>query len=335
MRSTVRDVALRAGVSPKTVSNVVNGVVFVRPETRERVERAMVELDYVPNLSARGLRNGRSGVLALALPNLDTQYSAETTGAFVEVAHARGWAILIEATGAEPQRELDLLSQARAHVVDGLILNPITLEDSVIAAARRLPPLVLIGEVEQSLADLVGVDSRHSARDMTRHLIASGNHRIAVVGAPIGEFQTATARQRTDGYRDAAAEAGLRMDPALEIGCAEWTAAGAAAAFAGYLDGGGELPDAVFCFTDTMALGVINELWARGYRVPQDVRVAGFDNTVDSPFLVPPLTTVAFDRRELARLAIGRLEERIADPSLPPVRIRLPYEVIVRESSRR
>ncbi|WP_098405855.1 LacI family DNA-binding transcriptional regulator [Paramicrobacterium agarici] len=334
MRATMRDVAVRAEVSPKTVSNVINGVVFVRPETRERVEQAMAELDYVPNLSARGLRNGRSGVLALALPNLDTQYSAETIGAFVEVAHARGWAIQVEETGAEPQREFELLSRARAHLVDGLILNPITLEDSVIAEARGLPPLVLIGEVEQSLVDLVGVDSRHSARDMTRCLIESGNRRIAVVGSPVGDFQTATSRQRAEGYRDALREAGLATDAALEIGCADWTAAGAASAFSSYLDGGGDVPDAVFCFTDTMAFGVLNVLWQRGLRVPGDVRVAGFDNTVDSPYAVPPLTTVAFDRRELARLAIERLEQRIADHTLAPERTRVPYEVLERESTR-
>ncbi|MCW4456767.1 LacI family DNA-binding transcriptional regulator [Microbacterium sp. MPKO10] len=334
MRATMRDVATRAGVSPKTVSNVINGVVFVRPDTRERVEQAMAELDYVPNLSARGLRNGRSGVLALALPNLDTQYSAETIGAFVEAAHGRGWAIQVEETGAEPQRERELLSRARAHLVDGLILNPITLEDSVIAQVQNLPPLVLIGEVEQSLVDLVGVDSRESARDMTRHLIAGGNRRIATVGSPIGEFQTATARQRTEGYRDALREAGLAPDAALEIGCDAWTAAGAASAFASFLDETYEVPDAVFSFTDTMALGVLNVLWARGLRVPDDVRVAGFDNTVDSPYAVPPLTTVAFDRRDLASRAIGRLEQRLGNPRLEPERVRVPYDVVVRESTR-
>ncbi|WP_328821983.1 LacI family DNA-binding transcriptional regulator [Paramicrobacterium chengjingii] len=335
MRATMRDVASRAGVSPKTVSNVINGVVFVRPETRERVEQVMAELDYVPNLSARGLRNGRSGVLALALPHLSTQYSAETVGAFVEVAHSRGWAIQVEETGAEPTREIELLSRARAHLVDGLILNPITLEDSVIAQARNLPPLVLIGEVEQSLVDLVGVDSRASAYEMTRHLIERGCRRIAVVGSPASEFQTATSRQRTEGYRDAVREEGLPLDAELEIGCGDWTAAGAASAFSAFLDGGGAVPDAVFCFTDTMAIGVLNVLWRHGLRVPENVRVAGFDNTVDSPYAVPPLTTVTFDRRELAKLAIERLEQRLADESLEPVRTRVPYRLVVRESTGR
>ena len=86
MRATVRDVAALAGVSPKTVSNVVNGGVVVRPETRERVERAVAELDYVPNLSARGLRNGRSGAIALTLPEMGSAYSAELAQSFVELA---------------------------------------------------------------------------------------------------------------------------------------------------------------------------------------------------------------------------------------------------------
>ncbi|SEB44160.1 DNA-binding transcriptional regulator, LacI/PurR family [Paramicrobacterium humi] len=330
----MRDVAERAGVSPKTVSNVINGVVFVRPETRERVEAAMAELDYVPNLSARGLRNGRSGVLALALPHLATQYSAETMGAFVEVAHERGWAIQIEQTGAEPERELELLSRARAHLVDGLILNPVTLEDSVIAKVDALPPLVLIGEVEQSLVDQVGVDSVASAHEMTQHLIERGCRRIAVVGSPVGGFQTATARSRVTGYRQALREAGIPLDESLEIGCAEWTSAGAASAMAAYLDAENRAPDAVFCFTDTMAFGVLGVLWERGYRVPDDVRVAGFDDTTDSPHAVPALTTVGFDRHELARLAIERLERRIADQRLAPERVGLPYRIIERASTR-
>src|SRR6478736_4384155 len=133
VRATVKDVAARAGVSPKTVSNVINGVVFVRPETRERVERALAELDYVPNLGARGLRNGRYGLIALALPDLSTAYSAELAHHFVEEGHARGWSVQIEETAAEPTRERDLLWRARSHLVDGLVLNPVSLEVSVLA----------------------------------------------------------------------------------------------------------------------------------------------------------------------------------------------------------
>ena len=158
MRATVKDVAKLAGVSPKTVSNVINGVVFVRPETKARVESALAELDYVPNMSARGLRNGRTGMIALALPDLLRPYSAEVVHLVVELAHERGWGVQIEQTAAEPKREFELLSKARAYLVDGLILNPVNLDDSAVTTAGPLPPLVLIGDVDQDLVSQVAID---------------------------------------------------------------------------------------------------------------------------------------------------------------------------------
>lgn len=108
-RATVKDVAARAGVSPKTVSNVMNGTFPVAPATRERVEQAMTELDYVPNFSARGLRNGRTGMIALALPELNTAYSAELAHHFVHQARAPGWAIQVEETRGGPAPEHQLM----------------------------------------------------------------------------------------------------------------------------------------------------------------------------------------------------------------------------------
>src|SRR3954471_3695688 len=286
MRATVKDVATLAGVSPKTVSNVIHGKVFVRPETRERVERALLELDYVPNLGARGLRNGRYDLIALALPDLSTAYSAELAHHFVEEGHARGWSVQIEETAAEPKRERDLLWRARSHLVDGLVLNPVALEVSVLAdeeavAHGPLPPTVLIGEVEQHRTDHVGVDSVAAARDMTEHLLATGRRRIAVVGSP-GVLDTAAARQRTDGYRQALAAAGVPHDPAFEVHVRHWTTRSAVEHVGAFLDAraaaGEPPPDAVFCFTDSMALGALNALWVRGLRVPDDVAVAGFDD---------------------------------------------------------
>src|SRR3954454_6622205 len=99
MRATVRDVAARAGVSPKTVSNVLNGTFRVTPETRAKVEEAMAALDYVPNLSARGLRNGRTGMIAVSLPDLRMSYSAEMLHHFVAAAGVRGLHVQIEESG--------------------------------------------------------------------------------------------------------------------------------------------------------------------------------------------------------------------------------------------
>jgi DNA-binding LacI/PurR family transcriptional regulator len=343
MRATVKDVAALAGVSPKTVSNVINGVVFVRPDTRTRVESALAELDYVPNLSARGLRTGRTGSIALAFPDLSTPYSAEMTHWFVEQAHERGWSIQLEQTGSRPEREGELLSRGKEHLVDGLVLNPITLDASALSSAGTgagtgtatdsLPPVVVIGEVEQTLVDQVRVDSVAAARDMTAHLIAAGHRRIATLGDSAGEFDTATARARTRGFEQAMAESGLPVDRSLQYSCPEWTSADAFAVVRAAVDRG-DRPDAIFCFTDSLAIGAVSALSSAGLRVPDDVAVAGFDDIVDGRFSVPPLTTVTFDKRLFVDRTLELLAARIADRQGAAELVLIPHEIVVRASTR-
>lgn len=333
MRPTVKDVARRAGVSPKTVSNVINGHIFVRPETKARVESALDDLGYVPNLSARALRNGRSGVIALALPDLATPYSAETAHHFVEVAHERGYAVQIEETGSARSREWSLLSRARAHLVDGLVLNPVALVGSAVGDAGPLPPMVLIGEVEQDRVDQVWVDSVAAARDMTTHLVETGHRRIAVLGSPDREDHAA-AHLRLEGYRQALDAAGIPRDPSLEIACDDWSPDGAAAAVRAFLDRA-PLPDAIFCFTDSMAIGTLGALWSTGRTVPRDVSVAGFDDIADGRHAVPPLTTVSFDKLDFARQAFSMLEARMADPAAPVRRVTIDHSLVPRSSTAR
>lgn len=333
MRATVRDVAARAGVSPKTVSNVINGVVFVRPETRERVEAAVEELQYVPNLSARGLRNGRTGAIALAFPDISMEYSAEMLDQFIEVAHEKGWSVQLEQTGKRPEREGELLSRGREHLVDGLILNPVNLESSAIVGADTLPPVVVIGEVEQDLVDHVALDSVAAAREMTEHLLGLGHERIAVIGAPGPTFDTATARARTTGYHQALDAAGIARDPRLELVADDWVQDDGGRAILRALDAGVEI-DAVFAYTDSMAVGVLSALSSRGIRVPDDLSVAGFDDVASGRFSSPPLTTVSFDKRAFAEVTLSLLAERIADRSLPPRAVVIEHLVVPRASTR-
>lgn len=331
MRPTVKDVAELAEVSPKTVSNVVNGTVFVREDTRERVQQAITELGYVPNLSARGLRNGRSGVIALAMPDLSTPYSAEMMHAFVEVAHDEGWGVQLEETAIEPDRAYSLVSRARAHLVDGVVLNPITFEDNRLLGTD-LPPVVMIGEVEQRIADQIWVDSVAAAREMAEHLISLGHRRIAIVGGPGPRFETETARLRRDGYLEALEAASIAPDPELELSCPEWTPEASAHAVSGWLDSH-PLPDAFFCFTDSMAIGVLSTLWNAGIRVPDDVSVAGFDDIADGRYAVPPLTTVAFDKREFAHRTLTVLVQRMTERDAPLTRSVIPHRIVARAST--
>jgi len=326
-RATVKDVAVRAGVSPKTVSNVMNGTFPVSPGTRERVELAMAELDYVPNFSARGLRNGRTGMIALALPELNTAYSAELAHHFVHHARTQGWAIQIEETKGGPDPEHQLMLRARARLVDGLILNPVSLETSAIQPGIALPPVVVIGEVDQPIADHVWIDNVAASAAMVAHLAARGRRRIAAIGV----MESESARLRVEGYRRGLADAGLPYDPLLEVETEGWGPSDAAVVDA-LLERAPEV-DALFCFTDALALGALHALAVAGRRVPSEIAVAGYDDIWEAAYFAPALTTVGSDKSELARTAIDLLVRRIADPERAPETITLPYEVIVRDST--
>jgi DNA-binding LacI/PurR family transcriptional regulator len=329
MRATVRDVARRAQVSPKTVSNVVNGTFPVSPETRLRVEEALRALDYVPNLSARGLRNGRTGVIALALPDLSTPYSASITRAFVLAGARRGLTVQIEESAGSVEREAQLLSRARSHLIDGLVLNPVLLETSAVQPGVALPPVVMIGEVEQPAVDHLWTDNVAALRELTTLLVEEGHRRIALLGA----MASASYHLRRQGYTEALAAAGLPHDPALEIPVPAWTSAAGAAAVRTHLDRH-PLPDALVCCTDTLAMGALSALWADGYRVPDDLSVVGYDDIPEAAFTVPPLTTVHFDRQAVAETALDLLARRINDPSHPSTSTVLPHRVVRRASTR-
>lgn len=329
----MKDVAAIAGVSAKTVSNVLTGTAVVRPETQERVEAAMRELDFVPNLSARGLRNGRSGVIAIALPDLATSFSADMLHHLVDAAHRRGFAVQIEETALVPERERDLVSRARAHLVDGVVLNPIRIEDSVVDRDRRLPPVVLIGEVEQHVTDRVLVDSRAGARDAVAHLVARGARRIAAIGGDEqSERATATSRLRLAGMREALAAAGLEHDPRREINVLPWNMEAGAVGVRTLLERDVAF-DAVLCFTDSIAVGALHALAVAGVRVPDDVLVCGFDDVEQARYTTPELTTVSFDREVFARATIDLLAERIRERDAAVRAVAIEHRVVERAST--
>ncbi len=326
-RPTVKDVARLAQVSAKTVSNVMNGGVHVNDQTRRRVLAAMDELDYVPNLAARGLRNGRTGIIALALPDLSTAYSAEMIHHMVIEAKQRGWSLLLEETGADGAREEQLLTRARHHEVDGLVLNPIRAETTPLDTSMALPPVVTLGEVRRPTVDHVWVDNEASSRQLTEVLLRHGP-RVALLGT----LDTETARRRRDGYRLALSAAGVPVDPELEIPCKDWDPEHAYTAVDHHLRSH-PAPDSIFCMTDTLAVGALHALWQHRLSVPGHVWVAGYDDVALSAHLPPPLTSVSFSRREICAHALDLLARRIAEPDRPVEVISVPHRVVQREST--
>ncbi|GID25229.1 LacI family DNA-binding transcriptional regulator [Paractinoplanes brasiliensis] len=330
----LKDVAARAGVSIKTVSNVVNGYVHVAPATRARVQAAIEALGYVPNLAARQLRSGRSGVIALAVPELQSPYFAEIAGLIVQAAERRSWTVLIDQTDGHAERERNLVAGLRRHAIDGLIFSPLALAGEELAPPAGTP-MVLLGErVWHGPADHVAIDNTSAAADATRHLTSLGRRRIAAIGVQ-DKPSAVTAHQRLAGYRAALAEAGLAADPALEMPADGFHRADGAAAMARLLDAA-RPPDAVFCFNDLLALGALRTLLSRGVAVPGDVAVIGFDDIEDGRFSTPTLSTIAPDAPRIAQLAVDLLAERLGDgpaASGAPRELRVDHRLVIREST--
>ncbi|WP_375483425.1 LacI family DNA-binding transcriptional regulator [uncultured Jatrophihabitans sp.] len=325
---SLRTVADLAGVSVRTVSNVVNDYVHVAASTRATVQRAIDELGYRPNLAARQLRGGRTGLLGLVLPELASPYFAELAALIAGQAAQHGWTVLADETAGDAERERALLGRTTTNVVDGLVVSPWSLApDEIVAVADGLP-VVVLGERSAADADHVAIDNVAAARDATAHLLARGRKRLAVIGLQ-PHLSNDTAAQRARGVRKALG----RRKPVAEIATTTLHRADGAAAVASLLASGTDI-DGLICFTDELALGAIRQLADRGVGVPHDVAVVGIDDIEDGRYSVPRLTTVAPDKHTIAETAVRSLLARIeGSPEHRPTDSVVPHRLIVRESS--
>lgn len=309
MAVTMNDVARAAGVSLKTVSNVLNDYEFIRPATRQRVQEAIAELGYEANLTARSLRSGKTRMLGVVLSDLSVPYYAELASRLMTAAEQRGYRVLLEQSGALEANELNALQGPLRQLTDGLLFTPLAMGADAVASRRGNKPVVLLGEhIVDPRLDLVTMKNQDAAQALTTHLLAGGRRRIAVVGAHPAET-AGSPGLRLNGYRKALAEAGVAFDPTL-VAPAQWRRDGGAAAVAGLLER--SIPfDAVFGLNDALALGAMHELLIRGVQVPQDVAVGGFDDIDEARFASPSLTTVSPGMDEIADRCIRLLIDRI------------------------
>ncbi|MER8114325.1 MULTISPECIES: LacI family DNA-binding transcriptional regulator [unclassified Streptomyces] len=331
MRVSLKDVASHAGVSIKTVSNVVNDQPHVTPAMRARVQKSIDELGYRPNLTARHLRKGRTGIVALALPELGNPYFAELAAEVVDAAAEHDYTVLLDHTGGRRDQETLVSQGFRSRVIDGLILSPIELEADDLR--ERAPvPLVLLGEREYDLPyDHISIDNVAAAREAVRHLISLGRRDIAFLGARRGRSQPAHLRLR--GWREELDAAGLVADGRLVAATDGWGHADGAAAMARLLDAG-HRPDAVFAYNDLIAIGALRVLSERGLRVPEDVAVVGFDDVVEGRFGAVTLTSVSPDKASIARMAVESVLSQLdGAPRQRARRIHAGYTLVHREST--
>lgn len=337
MPVSLKHVAERAAVSVKTVSNVVNGYEHVSATTRERVQRAIAELNYRPNLSARNLRRGRSGLIALALPELDIPYFAEIARLIVNAASEHGLTVLIDQTGGERDREQLFISGIRSQLIDGLIFTPLALTSEDLMKREDSIPLVLLGEtIGNRLVSHVAINSKKAGFVATQHLIELGRRRIAAIGNPVTMPSASAHTKRLEGYYRAHAQAGLKPIQRMVIEVTSFHADEGARAMEKLLDQA-KPPDAVFCFNDLLALGAMRTLLTRGYRVPDDVAVVGFDDIEIGKYITPSLTSIAPNKEQLARSAVRSLVSQFpsekSNASTETTETEVAFELIAREST--
>ena len=337
---TLYDVARAAGVSTATVSRVVHGNDRVRPATRQRVLEVIDELGYVPDAAAQSMAWHRKEVIGLVtIAPRDSETDVEREGvAFIEevlrgvqVALGKiGWSVLISVLGAAERSDAFQQLRKISAKVDGMVIvEGIVSSEQLALLAERVPVVLAAGSLDEPNADVVDADNWSGTTALVRHmLVQHGKKRLFYIDGP-PDAPDGRARRR------AFEETVARHPGAVMTGFSQ----GRFAASSGQLAvrellavPGGELPDAIICGNDQMAIGAMRELQAAGVRVPADVAVTGFDDIRFGALFTPPLTTVRQSLRLLGERACSCLLERIADPALPHRSERLPTELILRES---
>ncbi|MEP6843819.1 MAG: LacI family DNA-binding transcriptional regulator [Pseudolysinimonas sp.] len=317
------DVAARAGVSHQTVSRVVNGFGGIRPETRDRVRAAIVELGYRRNVAARTLATSRSRAIGVLAPAV-TDYGPTSTVQGIEVAaRTAGYHSLVTTAADDPESIISGLEFLLDQAIEALVV--IAPQPRVLVALRELDirlPIATLQAVELGSGTAVSVDQSAGAGLVMAHLLGLGHRAIQHVSGPLEFFEAAA---RRSSYEQALGVAGLDS-PEVIIG--DWTAESGYRAASSLASG----TTAVFSANDQMALGLIHGLFDLGRRVPHDVSVVGFDDVPEARFYLPALTTVRQDFEQVGRVAVESLIRQIEGGAAEHI-APLEAQLIVRDST--
>ena len=321
----MRDVAEVAGVSFKTVSRVINGEPGVRPETAEKVMAAVRELGFRRNVIAADFaRGGNRSQIGLIIDDISNPFWAKLARAIEDIAAASGRQVITASSDFEPEREHAIIDSLVAHRLGGLLIVPVGRDHSYLAREMELGTAIVFLDRPQGHleADSITLDDYGGALTATRHLIAHGHRRIALLAQSMRIY---TMTERFRGYRDALAEAGTGLEPGLQASAETVDEARVATL---ELLAATPPPTAIFCANNRMSVGAVGALAEVGHHVA----VVGFDDLELAEVLAVPLTVVRTDAAELGRIGAGLLIKRMEGWSEPPQHIVLPTTLVVRGS---
>lgn len=326
---TLEFIARAAGVSPSTVSRILNGTAKVSDDKRLAVEATISRFNFQPNLMARSLAKGQTHTIGVLTQFIESPFYGEALRGIEDALATTNYSPLFVSGHWNLKKEQARMAVLQARRVDGVIVLTGRLSDQQLLDYAQRFPLVVTGRnlVAPNLAS-INVDDFHGACQATSHLAELGHTRIAFIGGP-EDHPDAIARLR--GHRQALRDAGLEDDPAL-ITCGDFIESGGGMAINRLLESGQHF-SAVFAANDQMAYGARLALYRRGIRVPDDMSLVGFDDLPNSSYSMPPLTTVRQPVYEIGRMAAQAMLRLIAGEavgaSAPPL------ELVVRESTRR
>ncbi len=331
MPLTLEDIARMSGVSRSTVSRVINGDPNVKGQTREKVQTIIQSINFQPNLAARGLAVGRTGVIGLVIPTgissiFSDPYFPLVIQGVATACNALGYSVMLWL--AEPEYERRTINQILYNgIVDGIIVSSMSMEEPLIEKLIESGrSFLLIGRSPTiDHINYVDVDNRAGAYQGVSYILRSGRRRVAIINGPLN---TVVGADRYQGYLDALHE---RAVPHL----ADLVTEGDFTDTSGYLAMQHLLhhhPDSVFAASDAMAFGAMRAIQETGLRIPEDIAVVGFDDIPAAATSKPPLTTVRQPIQRTGSVAAETLIDLIEHPDPQPRRIVLPIELVIRNS---
>ncbi|MBE0690940.1 MAG: LacI family DNA-binding transcriptional regulator [Anaerolineae bacterium] len=326
---TIREVADHVGVSPATVSRVLNNYPYISDEVRQNVLKAIAELGYEPNRVAQRLRATSSRLLGIIVTDITNPFLSTIMATIEAVFFKLGYSVMMSNTTADPKKELEYLSMMENEGIAGLVIAPTSENVERIAelAMEGLPIVVIDRRMSTERIDMVLSDNIAGAHMAVDHLIGLGHARIGHIGGPL---HLTSGRERYQGYQEAMRAAGLPVEQS-------WVRFGDHRHESGY-NSALELLEidppltALFIENNMMTLGALNALHDKGIRIPDEIAIVGFDDTAWARSLNPPLTVIAQPMVEIGLRAAELLQERIQQPDLPARLAVLPTKLIVRAS---